>query len=264
MNEVNKTLYIPLYGKAQVSHKGIILNDPMAEKIWAEEAFQIKGKSKSKWLTYNMAMRARILDDWTDEMLTKHKDALVIHIGCGLDSRCLRVKQKYVKWFDCDFFEVIEIRRKYYSATPTYVMTPMDASDPEQVKKLPDHSEAIVILEGLSMYLTNDQLHNLLAILETKYENIHIMMDIYTIFGAKMSRYKNPINDVGVNQVYGIDEINDVIGDLKYELTAEHLMTPERLIKELRLDERIIFRILFKNKLYRKIYRLLELESTQI
>ena len=27
MNNVNKTLYIPLYGKAYVSRKGIILND---------------------------------------------------------------------------------------------------------------------------------------------------------------------------------------------------------------------------------------------
>ena len=32
MNEVNKTLFIPLYGKSQVSKQGIILNDPMAEK----------------------------------------------------------------------------------------------------------------------------------------------------------------------------------------------------------------------------------------
>ena len=33
MNEVNKTLFIPLYGKAQVSRRGILLNDPTAEKI---------------------------------------------------------------------------------------------------------------------------------------------------------------------------------------------------------------------------------------
>ena len=37
MNEVNKTLFIPLYGKSQVSKKDIILNDPTAEKIWKEE-----------------------------------------------------------------------------------------------------------------------------------------------------------------------------------------------------------------------------------
>ena len=30
MNNVNKTLYIPLYGKAYVSHKRIILQDPKA------------------------------------------------------------------------------------------------------------------------------------------------------------------------------------------------------------------------------------------
>ena len=38
MNEVNKTLYIPLYGKSKVSQQGIILNDPSAEIIWKEEA----------------------------------------------------------------------------------------------------------------------------------------------------------------------------------------------------------------------------------
>ena len=34
MNNINQTLYIPLYGKAYVSQKGIILNDKQAEKIW--------------------------------------------------------------------------------------------------------------------------------------------------------------------------------------------------------------------------------------
>ena len=47
MNEVNKTLYIPLYGKALVSRRGIILKDTKAEEIWAAEQFPLKGKSKS-------------------------------------------------------------------------------------------------------------------------------------------------------------------------------------------------------------------------
>ncbi|MGN0412044.1 MAG: hypothetical protein ACI4FV_03325 [Lachnospiraceae bacterium] len=59
----------------------------MAEKIWEAEAFPIRGKSKSKWLNYNMAMRARVFDDWTEYMLRQNKSALVLHIGCGLDSR---------------------------------------------------------------------------------------------------------------------------------------------------------------------------------
>ena len=39
MNEVNRTLFIPLYGKARVSRQRIILDDPSAEQIWKKEAF---------------------------------------------------------------------------------------------------------------------------------------------------------------------------------------------------------------------------------
>ena len=39
MDNVNKTLYIPIYGKAYVSKKGIILKDTKAEEIWEKEAF---------------------------------------------------------------------------------------------------------------------------------------------------------------------------------------------------------------------------------
>ena len=47
MNNVNKTLYIPLYGKSYVSEKGIILHDAKAEEIWAAAGFALKGKSAS-------------------------------------------------------------------------------------------------------------------------------------------------------------------------------------------------------------------------
>ena len=65
MENVNKTLYIPLFGKAYVSEKGILLKDPKAEEIWAAEGVPLKGKSKSKWLAYYMAMRASVMDRWT-------------------------------------------------------------------------------------------------------------------------------------------------------------------------------------------------------
>ena len=44
MKEVNKTMYIPLYGKSYVSHKGIIIVDKMAEEIWEKEQFKLKRK----------------------------------------------------------------------------------------------------------------------------------------------------------------------------------------------------------------------------
>lgn len=261
MNEVNKTLYIPLYGKSKVSRKGIILNDPCAEEIWKEEAFPIHGKSKSKWLAYNMAMRARVSDDWTDNLLQKNKNALVLHIGCGLDSRCMRIKNACVEWIDCDLPDVIEIRKKHFQENERYHMIALDASIPDQIGLLPDFDSAIVILEGLSMYLTNNQVRSLLQALDDKYQELHILMDVYTEFGVRASKYKNPVNDVGVTELYGIDDMGSIINDLRIKFVKEHSFTPEALVNELAPLERMLFKMMFTGKIYRKIYRLYELEA---
>lgn len=131
-----------------------------------------------------------MFDDWTDAMLRANKDALVLHIGCGLDSRCLRVKEPYLNWTNADFPEVLSLRKKYYGENDVYHMMAIDASKAEQIAKLPDNETAIVVLEGISMYLTNEQLSRLLQALERKYTCLHILMDVYTEFGAKASKYK--------------------------------------------------------------------------
>ena len=261
MNEINKTLFIPLYGKALVSKQNIILNDPTAERIWKEESFALHGKSKSKWLAYNMAMRARVFDDWVDSILEKNEHALVLHIGCGLDSRCKRIKQKYDLWMDCDFEDVISVRRKYYEETENYRMMNLDATIPEQIRQLPESETVIVILEGISMYLSNDQLYEFFKTLQEKYNELHILMDIYTEFGAKASKYKNPINDVGVTKVHGINDIDELLGDLRICFIKEHSFTPMELVEQLKPFERKFFRMMFTEGLYRKIYRLLELRT---
>lgn len=263
MENVNKTLFIPLYGKSQVSKQGIILNDTMAEKIWKEEAFPIHGKSKSKWLTYNMAMRARVFDDWTTAMLRLNKDALVLHIGCGLDSRCLRIKEPYRRWIDGDFQDVITLRKKYYEESECYQMRVFDASDAKQVELLPDSDTVIVILEGISMYLTNEQVNALFVALQEKYTNIHILMDVYTEFAAKASKYKNPVNDVGVVTLWGIDDIRRVLTNTEIKVVEEHSFTPSNLVDELKPFDKAFFKMMFTGSLYRKLYRLWELEGSR-
>lgn len=261
MNEVNRTLFIPLYGKSEVSKKNIILKDPTAERIWQGETFPIRGKSRSKWLCYNMAMRARVFDDRTDEMLRADRDALVLHIGCGLDSRCLRVKEPYSNWIDADFPDVLAIRKKYFEENQNYHMLAIDASCPEQLAQLPEGRSAIVIMEGISMYLTNEQVNSFFRALEERFHELHILMDVYTEFGAKVSKYKNPVNDVGVTQLYGVDDIQVLLRGTDLGFKAEHSFTPEKLVNELKPSEQAFFRVMFSEKVYSKIYRLFELES---
>ena len=94
MNSVNKTLYIPLYGKSYVSKKGLFLDDRKAEEIWGTEGFSLKGKSKSKWLAYYLGIRSAVFDEWLKRQMADAPNAVVIHIGCGMDSRVIRVGTK--------------------------------------------------------------------------------------------------------------------------------------------------------------------------
>ena len=254
MDNVNKTLYIPLYGKALVSRKGLILADPKAEKIWAAGGFPLKGKSKSKWLAYYMAMRSRVFDRWVTEKTAQYPDAAVLHLGCGLDSRCLRVEHKG-SWYDVDFPEVIAERKRFYGETPHYRMIGSDLR--ENWLDAISEKTAIVILEGVSMYLTRKELTAVLGKLAARFDRVYLLMDCYTEFAARASKYKNPINDVGVTQVYGLDD-PELLRSSGLSFAQEHTMTPEDLIAQLPAMEQTLFRKLYAGKIARKMYRLYE------
>ena len=257
MNGVNKTLYIPLYGKSYVSRKGIILNDKKAEEIWVAEGFELRGKSRSKWLAYYMGIRAAVFDEWVKEQMTADPKAVVIHIGCGMDSRVLRVGAMGCSWYDVDFPEVIGERKRYYLESTDYQMLAADVRDPQWLAGIPERKSAIVVMEGVSMYLTGDERRELTASLCAHFGRVRLLMDCYTEMAAKMSKYKNPINDVGVTEVHGMDDPKLCQHD-DFLFTKEHPMTPQKYIDELNGAEKWIFEKLYAGNFSKKLYRLFE------
>ncbi len=257
MNSVNKTLYIPLYGKSYVSKRGIILDDKKAEEIWEAEGFALKGKSKSKWLAYYMGIRATVFDNWLRQQIANTEDAVVIHIGCGMDSRVLRVGTANHKWYDVDFAEVIKERRRYYCESADYQMIAGDVRDDSWLTNISEKKSAIVVMEGVSMYLSTEELREFTTKLSAHFEKVALLMDCYSIFAAKMSKYKNPINDVGVTQVYGMDH-PESLAYCDFIYIKEHVMTPQEYIDELNGLERFVFKTLYGGSFAKKLYRLYE------
>lgn len=257
MDAVSRTLYIPLYGKALVSRKGLFLHDPMAERIWAAEGFSLKGKSASKWLAYYMGIRAAVFDDWVCRRMDEEPEAVVLHIGCGLDSRAQRVGSRGQKWYDLDFPQVIRERNRYFAESEDYRMLSGDALERKWLEEIPEQGSAIVVMEGVSMYLPPEGMSALLRNLAGHFERVHLLMDCYTVFAAKASRYRNPINDVGVTQVYGIDDPL-VFQREGFRFVTEHPMTPQSFIDRLTGMEKAVFQRLYAGKLSEKLYRLFE------
>lgn len=262
MDGVNRTLYIPLYGKAYVSQRGLFIQDEKAEQLWAKEGFALKGKAKSKWLAYYMGIRAAVFDDWVREQMVKMPDAVIVHAGCGLDSRVLRVNDAHHEWYDVDFASVIEERKRYYTETETYKMIAADIRDGHWLDCLPKTPSVIVVMEGVSMYLRKEELQGFMQGLDCRFEQVALLMDAYTALAAKLSRYRNPIHSVGVTNVYGLDAPTEVQqGQLTH--TVEHDMTPSRYTEQLAGRERSIFCKMYAGKISQKLYKLFEYKKTQ-
>ncbi|MBQ4117664.1 MAG: class I SAM-dependent methyltransferase [Oscillospiraceae bacterium] len=255
MKNESKTLYIPLYGKALVSRKGIILKDKKAEEIWAEEGFSIGGKSRSRWLAYFMGMRAAVIDKWTEEQLRNNPKSLVIHLGCGLDSRAERVNTPYSMWYDVDLPEVTEARKKHFSEKENYKMLGASAMETEWVKNLPAAENAVLILEGVSMYLSETAIKKLFAAFGQKFAEVNIIMDVYTELAVKMSKYKNPIKEVGAKATFGTFE-HGIFENEKITFTGELCMTPKDKIEELSGFEKVFFKKMFAGSFAKKLYKI--------
>lgn len=261
MNEVNRTLYIPLYGKALVSRKGILLKDPAAEAIWAAEGFALKAKSRSRWLAYYMAMRAAVFDDWTRKQMDRYPDGAVLHIGCGLDSRIQRTGGEGQEWYDIDFPEVIAVRRKFFRETDSCRMIGADVRDRDWLSGVPRRDTAIVVMEGVSMYLRPEELRALLRALAEHFRQVRLLADCYSVFAAKASRYKNPVREVGVTAVYGVDDPWLPAENTGLVFREELDMTPEHLICQLKGVEQAVFRWLYAGRTAGRLYRLFFYET---
>jgi len=225
------------------------------------EGFTLKGKAASKWLAYYMAMRSAVMDRWTAGKMAQDPDAAVLHIGCGLDSRCLRVGTAGQQWYDIDFPEVIHERGKYYSETESYHMVPADMRSAAWRDSIPAGGTAIVVMEGVSMYLKPEELSHLLKDLKVHFSQVSVLMDCYSSFAARASRYRNPINQVGVTQVYGLDDPKQLAAEAGVCYVKEHDLTPTTLIRQLTAGERIIFSNLYAGSIARRLYRLYEFNA---
>ncbi len=258
MTETNKTLYIPLYGKAEMSKQGIILQDEKAEEIWGKEGFDLNRKSKSIWLCYYMAMRRRVFDIAVTQAAEKLPGATVLHIGCGMDSRRLRINCPN-QWYDMDFEDVITRRRKYYAESDSYKMLAGDATQPRRwLHSFKKGSSAIVVMEGVTMYLSRRQLEKLISGLQSHFSQVIFIADFYTTFGAKASKYKNPVKDVGAAIVSGMDSPQELIFNSGIKFVKEWNMTPEQLINEIPKHHRRFFRKVMAGSFAKKLYRMYE------
>lgn len=107
--------------------------------------------------------RAKAIDDVVRTFLSDHADAVVLHLGCGLDTRVQRIAPgSSVTWFDVDQRPVIELRRRLIDEHPGTTMLAASVVDNGWWTAVPEGRPTLIVGEGLLMYLNRHDVHTLI------------------------------------------------------------------------------------------------------
>jgi methyltransferase (TIGR00027 family) len=138
---------------------------------------------------YLVALRAKQLDDWCAAFLARHADAVVLHLGCGLDGRGFRLAPPpSVLWFDLDQPAVIELRRRLYDDTDSYRMIGSSVTDPQWLDHIPTGRPTLVVAEGLLMYLQESEVRQLLERLTDRFDSGELLFDTLSALAPRLSK----------------------------------------------------------------------------
>jgi methyltransferase (TIGR00027 family) len=138
---------------------------------------------------YLVTLRAKQFDDWCADFLRRKPDAVVLHLGCGLDSRAFRLAVPHsVVWFDIDQPGVIELRRRLYDDTEHYRMIGSSVTDPQWLDQIPTGRPTLVVAEGLLMYLREGEVRELLRRLTDRFACGEMLFDTLSALAPLLSK----------------------------------------------------------------------------
>jgi O-methyltransferase involved in polyketide biosynthesis len=260
LTEEKETLFIPLYGKAlDYRSKHSILNDSTASDIVEKiDANLTKHKRVGGKI---VAVRAKQYDEWTKDFIAKNKNAVVVHLGCGLDARITRVQpSSSIIWFDIDYPEVISLRKQFYSETNEYKMIASSITAQNWLETIPADRPVLIMAEGVFEYLSEEDVKTLLHRLTNYFSHGQIVFDVMSYFAISSRKEKLKKTTGAVNKwaVDGINEVDALNPKLK-RLEVLPLFN-SIYVKKLPLELRFVFGLLNIFSKFKNAMRLLRYE----
>lgn len=205
---VKATPLMTLQAKAEESvMRGSVLHDHFAAAALARIGEDLTHLKVGRDMTIAIAMRAYLLDRWTEAFLGRHPDATVLHLGCGLDSRVFRLDpQPPVRWIDVDFPDVIALRRRLYPCRDNYAMIAASITEAAWLCRCPADAPAMIVAEGVLPYLGRDQVPLLLRRLVGHLPFGEIAFDAYSRLMIWLLNVNPAIRAAGADLHWALDD----------------------------------------------------------
>jgi len=211
LSGVAETLLMTLYIRAMESQRpDALIKDEKAVALVTQMSYdfdrirQIKMDEDDK---VTVILRNREFDRYVRDFLARHPEAVVVHIGCGFDSRFERVDNGRVEWYDLDLPDVIELRRKLIGDEgKRYHLLGCSAFDSAWLDTVSAHRQRpfLFLAEGVLMYFEEAQVKSLVLMLRDHFPGAELVIDAFSPFLVRANNLRLSITKFGARYHWGL------------------------------------------------------------
>ena len=224
LSGVPETMLQTVYARAKESRERGAIHDAKAEEITQKLDYDFSLADKDTAMRSGVIARTIVLDKLTKSWLASHPGAVVVNIACGLDTRCYRMKG-FCHWYNLDLPETMAVREKLLPESGAISQLAMSAMDDWGSEIKEQNVPVLIIIEGLTMYLSERDVQQIFTVISNRFENATVFAE--TMNPAMVRHFKEKSIDAShAKFTWGIKNgkaLAELLPDFRF--VEEHSLT---------------------------------------
>ena len=224
LSGVPETMLQTIYARAKESRTRGAIHDRTAEALVDRLDYDFSLADRDAAMHNGVIARTIVLDRLVGGYLSGHPGAVVVNIACGLDTRCYRM-EGYSHWYNLDLPETMAVRERLLPPGGAISQIAMSAMEDWGREIRETDAPALVIIEGLTMYLTELDVKRIFSVISERFRRVTVLVE--TMNPAVVRRFKEKsIEGSGARFTWGVKDGRTLAALLPgFRFVEEHCLT---------------------------------------
>ena len=206
-----ETMLQSFYARAQYSKsKNHKFYDVKAVELVDKIDYDFSAAARDSAMGKGVIARTIVFDELVKNFIEKNPDCTVVNIAWGLDTRFYRVDNGKITWYNLDLPETIAIRNQVFQESGRVSTIEISALDSAWAKEVKVRGKMLFIIEGLSMYLTEEENGQILKIIKDNFDNAYVLMECLAKVWINKERVEKSIQQTGSKFIFGADHFEEL------------------------------------------------------
>ena len=224
LSGVPETMLQTVYARAKETRGRGAIRDEKAVELVDKLSYDFSLADRDSAMHNGVVARTIVLDRLTEAWLKAAPGGVVVNIACGLDTRCYRL-HGYSHWYNLDLPETMAVRERLLPEKGEISQIAMSAMDSWGGEIREMDAPVLVIIEGLTMYLTQEDVQRIFSVIGGRFDRADVFVETMNPMMARGFRERS-IEGSGARFTWGVRDGQTLAGLLPgFSFVEEHSLT---------------------------------------